>query len=985
MKYEIKTANFVAEIENDEQLSQLAKVGTLKKDTKIRMMPNGQWMPAKNLPVLQVVWGLVPAANVPSIERPAAAGTGIRRLNSAPPIYSDVSERNGAVAGLEVPPPAPCLPPRVSNLPPPAPKVSPNLPPPAPKVSPNLPPPAPKLPPQRDDLFGIDEPRSETVVDRAPRFIEAENEAETAQVARSSDEKMRENAVYSGRDAQKLADSMRSHDLEVLESLELEVEPPCVDLDKDIVFRGLSDAEDEAGKSTRKSPSSVALESTMLLTDDMIQQSIVEQLGKHEASSSHRSEIVEAVDAYPDEDDSKTKTNWADDLPENSEETVAMATNPFYEGAQEDSDAYDSVDISLEEPAEGKSEIKQDDPVNIQNWIKNDTLHGTGKPAVAQRVPLSNRRIRKNVRSIDASDEMEVERVKTSDASALLEERTTHDVKFLDYFIEKAQTKPIITPSDLAEALYEEDETRERSHVDEARLHSLVDAVSSSNKATCEVDEKNTISSVIDEEDETRSREALDEKLKHQDTHRAPSSAPVRTFSPADISAARAAIERAQKKLNDADKLDVRELRETANLMSSAFEAIMNSQISAVLEDNDQDSVREADLKSSQRVSGSQWESSKKQVSDAHKSASEPQKSEKLFQTEYRVRSESQSTEDDADEFDESKSEQFTVHSREELEAMMRAFSQQEKEIQKLSGDHEALDGEDLEEDEPSSTEKLRVHKRLDMRHLDPMELDESESVSINLPLATRSIPPVQAGELRSLFEKEDELHIFLANEIRTVESNCNKEALKDEAINYRPAPRESCQNGKRETTDPSMSVQDTVMTSAVGSGESENSIVTHLHTGENQVARFGSFILTNRNIWKIEKSKFGLKNYESYDLKNVQWFALREERNWKVLVLDVVFALITLVVALGLYLKGMHENWSILFHASIILCGWSILMLPVLYMISYKTSLQIGLGSVVVKSRERIHRGEHLEAAKFLEYLDRERMKIQKHERQSK
>jgi hypothetical protein len=80
-----------------------------------------------------------------------------------------------------------------------------------------------------------------------------------------------------------------------------------------------------------------------------------------------------------------------------------------------------------------------------------------------------------------------------------------------------------------------------------------------------------------------------------------------------------------------------------------------------------------------------------------------------------------------------------------------------------------------------------------------------------------------------------------------------------------------------------------------------------------------------------------------------------------------------------------MHENWSILFHASIILCGWSILMLPVLYMISYKTLLQIGLGSVVVKSRERIHRGEHLEAAKFLEYLDRERMKIQKHERQSK
>ncbi len=973
LRYEIKTANFVAEIENDEQLTQLAKVGTLQKNTKLRMLPNGQWMPAKTLPLLQVVWGLVPAASIPAIERPQDAGTGIKRLMKAPPAL-------GGFSPSEVPPPPPQ---RAPNVPPPAPLLPPSvpeLPPPPPRQAPELPPPAPKMPPIGVASLKSGPPSLETVVDRVPRYFPQEEEEEAQVVSEKQDDEKSVSKVTESfskplapeedEEARKLAEAMKSHDLEVLDSLDIEVLTPSVDLEKDVVFHGLSDKADEKKVSAPIAPSSVALESTLLLTDDIVKETLLPS-----GDVRSKSEIVEADHLYLNDDDSKTRTNWEDDLSGVGDETVATMRNPFMSDSQSD-DAFESIDISLDDDTDSEAKIKRDDESdNLHKWFNHSDDKKEDVPLVANRVPIGNRgRIRKNSR-IQLEQLEEIESAKTTDASAVVEEHTTHDVKLLDFFMEKAQTKPVIPPSELAEALYEEEETRERSHVDEARLHSLVNAVSASSKAVPPSGKDNKISSVLDEDDETRTRNGSEAAPLVSPKNE--KEAPVRTLSPADLNAARAAIELAQKKLSQAEKLDVHELREAADLVSSTFDAIVHSQINAVIEDNEKSSIR-------MYPGGSEDKPTKQEESKSASSEPSEHKSNVSLKPASKRTSEAKASkaDDASDEFDESVSEQFTIHSRDELEAMMRAFSEQEKKIQLLSGETEAVSSDEEVDEEPSSSEKLRVHKRLDLGHLDLASMDESDSVSINIPLAsTRSIPPVQTGELRSLFEKEDELHILLANEIRTVESNCNKEAMKDEAINVRPKPGESSLSGNEPSEESSVKLEDTVQTSLPeASKTTENLIAQLLHNGEKQIARYGSFILTNRNIWYIEKTRFGLKNYESYDLKTVQSFALRQEHNWSLFIIDLLVIIAALIAGFVFY-----EDESTAFYICVFLGGWAVLMLVVLYLVGYRTTLQIGVGTTVVKSRESVPRGEHLEAAKFLERLDRERVRVQKHARKAK
>lgn len=67
-QYLVKTANFVAQIEDDEQLLHLAVVDTLKKKSLVKRLPDGQWQSADLYPELRKIWGLsaqVPAAPPP--------------------------------------------------------------------------------------------------------------------------------------------------------------------------------------------------------------------------------------------------------------------------------------------------------------------------------------------------------------------------------------------------------------------------------------------------------------------------------------------------------------------------------------------------------------------------------------------------------------------------------------------------------------------------------------------------------------------------------------------------------------------------------------------------------------------------------------------------------------------------------------------------------------------------------------------------------
>ena len=76
--YLVKTANFVAEINNDEELVHLAEVDTIHKDTQICALPGKTWIEAKKMPILRKVWGLDPGVVPPPIRmRRVSAGSRI--------------------------------------------------------------------------------------------------------------------------------------------------------------------------------------------------------------------------------------------------------------------------------------------------------------------------------------------------------------------------------------------------------------------------------------------------------------------------------------------------------------------------------------------------------------------------------------------------------------------------------------------------------------------------------------------------------------------------------------------------------------------------------------------------------------------------------------------------------------------------------------------------------------------------------------------
>lgn len=117
--YLIKSANFVAEIGNDDELVHLAEVETIQKDTKVRILPGKEWIEAKKVPILRKVWGLdVPIAEVPPpINRVTQLGVGSASSPvPPPPSVPPVASMLPVASVASVPPPSPAKPPRLGTV-----------------------------------------------------------------------------------------------------------------------------------------------------------------------------------------------------------------------------------------------------------------------------------------------------------------------------------------------------------------------------------------------------------------------------------------------------------------------------------------------------------------------------------------------------------------------------------------------------------------------------------------------------------------------------------------------------------------------------------------------------------------------------------------------------------------------------------------------------------------------------------------------------
>ena len=328
---------------------------------------------------------------------------------------------------------------------------------------------------------------------------------------------------------------------------------------------------------------------------------------------------------------------------------------------------------------------------------------------------------------------------------------------------------------------------------------------------------------------------------------------------------------------------------------------------------------------------------------------------------------------------DESPSEKFKIRSRKELEQLM------QRELQK---DRTCLSPDDDE----SSSDKLKVRGGSMLRRMMAEEARAVRTDSREMPAPDLSSSSNM--NMRQLFQQSDELHLVLAQEVRQKESSVLRdmpEYSETESPIHRspeqaPPASQADMPGieSRSITDdlpmrndrvvavvkpkPAEVTQITTLTDpskpAIPVTLDDAFFKDKLEPGEQLIARFDTLYLTSRRLWNIKGRKY-VSAYESYDIQDVQWVALKEERKWLLLVIDVI---LTLGMAI-LYIFYPH----ILIIATVI---YGIVMFPICLIIFFKTSIQIGLqGGTLVRSESSVTRRNRAQAMEFLSHVDATRL----------
>ena len=280
---------------------------------------------------------------------------------------------------------------------------------------------------------------------------------------------------------------------------------------------------------------------------------------------------------------------------------------------------------------------------------------------------------------------------------------------------------------------------------------------------------------------------------------------------------------------------------------------------------------------------------------------------------------------------------------------------------------------------------------------------------------ATKSELPKAPGQdlsandgLRSLFEKEDELHLYLANEIREQESKAERETAADQENEEPEPPQELSKKSElrrklrtiQSMTDempvtneravirqsPARKEKTKVVAKpgfaarfSVAKGDAPLSFDDpffreRLMDDETPIASFGSFFLTSRRIWNISGGRSRrFRNCEVFDIENIQGLALQEDNNRAWIIADIAF----IAVLTAYYVLAARYSAHSLITLMVILYG--IVMLPVCYFLSFYTTLRISVGAAVLKCKCRISRQNRSEALAFLKKIENARIERRK------
>ncbi|MBO5753250.1 MAG: hypothetical protein J6S69_06105, partial [Proteobacteria bacterium] len=276
--------------------------------------------------------------------------------------------------------------------------------------------------------------------------------------------------------------------------------------------------------------------------------------------------------------------------------------------------------------------------------------------------------------------------------------------------------------------------------------------------------------------------------------------------------------------------------------------------------------------------------------------------------------------------------------------------------------------------DEESHSDKLKIRGRSELRRMLAAEARAAEMDSVQaMPmLSTEDYADAHnsQGQLRSLFEKEGELHLFLANEIK-----------KKSQAELEPVEKEESASPKEHSITDDLPRRNAHAVAVVKPKVAEPTMVTgkpipkkcpmptsihdsffddKLVDGESPIAQFDTLFLTTHRIWYIEGNKNHIRVYESHDIENIKWVAKREDKNYFVLVVDGILLAISLVTSHFL------PSYQFVFLA---LAVFFLALAPLLlYIVCFKKTVQIGLSNnMVLKSSVAITTHNNKEAMEFL------------------
>lgn len=944
--YLVKAANFVAEIANDDELVKLAEVDTIKKDTKIRILPDKEWVLAKNIPLLRKVWGLDPTGKVPPQIKPVAAGIVSPASSKLPPRLETVIDSRAEIIARAA---AQAAKEKVEEISEGVTNVHKDA-----KLDEQL----YAFEMQVTQPVQIDITETKTALRTSLDDIAANIHFASSITSAIADEIERENAA----DEQKRANAQQI--AQIHDDLDSPTTPHSgVRLDETVATIAPKATNDETVATTSQAANAQTAQplanaqtpaNAQILANAQIQ-----------AKAKTPANAQESAQAMPDDIGARTESlllrmrNMADDEyieAEPNEVTYVMESSLVRE--------------SMAERARASSDTKHtESATTLQVDAKTGTPIGDSR--------ADSRAIHNTVRAHSGS----IPRIPKIPVDPVLCDCPSIDISLDDLgsdpiqspIADRAETPAHQTTNDVVELTSER--TLERVNTRHKTAQRAVPPI--------DADDANDETNATMPRPQTDLSEAILESgivsTSHDDMPRS-----------LCLEAARAAVDAARQYVANSDNPIDNSILERA---SELVEALERARLADA--QGDASTKHERNRINRKNVSRTAIRGERSLHSDLHS-----------------ILDSSSFTEENEDD---SPSEQFKIRRSSDV---LPHILDKADDIAHVAGIAKLADLDDLASAASATTpahkpkfdpkvvdddfEKLEEHSDVlkiqntsTLRHMLRAEARAAASDSELLPAPSQDLSTKDG--VRTLFEKEDELHLYLANEIREKELQAERELSHDDDILSKKSKLRKEFNTLQAMTDEMPVVNERAVVRKCPARDEKTNVAANpvvldntkkepsmtfddpffkerLMDDEQPIAIFSTFYLTTHRIWNVTSNKkHNVKNCEVYDIENIQGTSLHEERKYIWPIIDIALIIIT-----GLYyfFIARHSGNT---GVSLIVLIYACLMLPVCYYMSFYTVLQINIGSTILKSKCHINRDNKSDAMMFLNRIEAVRIERRK------